>query len=377
MIVTKCKYFSDHKTASTLMIDDLVPICISHDGHLGPDNDWGFLLDQENSLYNYLDKTLFKYYPEIRGTIFLPIDSHSSTPSNSGYKVHNRGMDEAFVSFLHRLMSRFEFGFHGVRHSWMKSDSFSPIHEFASVTSSYMSEIETAISEFSRTTGICFDGGKFPGYKYNDIAVNLIRNLKSKWWALDSDMIYKRGEKNKARYSTGENTIYIPTNICGNIFFVNRTRGFTIKTLVKTYIKKSIVDPIDYILYLYENSLLISVQEHYQNQRPDGKRQRPNLYDDIDSLLTLYGFLRQLDIWHATCGEIGSYIESYMNTTLLNKSINDFSVVYAGTSCSPCISITADVPTLRNMESGVLFSGFRKNCKWVFDNITPGNYSKG
>ena len=40
-------------------------------------------------------------------------------------------------------------------------------------------------------TGILFTGGKFPGYNYNQTALEMISELHTKWWALDANMINK------------------------------------------------------------------------------------------------------------------------------------------------------------------------------------------
>ena len=99
LIVEKCKYFNDAQTACSLMIDDLVPVAVGIDDDFGPQNDWGYLMDEENSLYNYFDKNLIKKYPEIRGSIFLPIDSHNHVSVTDGYIVKNRGFDKEFINF--------------------------------------------------------------------------------------------------------------------------------------------------------------------------------------------------------------------------------------------------------------------------------------
>lgn len=53
MPITKCLYYNNNQTACSLMIDDIVPVAVSHDGRISPWNDWGYLMDDEASLYNY------------------------------------------------------------------------------------------------------------------------------------------------------------------------------------------------------------------------------------------------------------------------------------------------------------------------------------
>ena len=46
------------------MIDDVAPVAISMNGNLSAFNDWGYLMDGPNSLYEYLDKWLFQNIPK-------------------------------------------------------------------------------------------------------------------------------------------------------------------------------------------------------------------------------------------------------------------------------------------------------------------------
>ena len=53
-IMKKCKYFNNHQSACTLMIDDLVPDFFPlRDQKPLAKYDWGFYMDNENSLFNY------------------------------------------------------------------------------------------------------------------------------------------------------------------------------------------------------------------------------------------------------------------------------------------------------------------------------------
>ena len=59
----KCKYYNNAQTACTLMIDDLAQVAITNNGVLLPSNDWGYGLDQENSLWRYFERNLIEKYP--------------------------------------------------------------------------------------------------------------------------------------------------------------------------------------------------------------------------------------------------------------------------------------------------------------------------
>jgi len=58
-----------------------------------------------------------------------------------------------------------------------------------------------------------------------------------------------------------------------------------------------------------KNGQVVTIQEHMAFSRTDGKRQTPNIIDDIESLKEIYSILRTKNIWHATCSEIAQYFE--------------------------------------------------------------------
>jgi len=358
------------------MIDDLVPAAISNDGHKGPNNDWGYLMDIQGSLYSYFDKFLLSKYPEIKGTVFLPIVSQEYIPQNKGYVVSKQPVNSLeYVKFLKRIMPRFEMAFHGVKHSLFDPEKDQTLHECSNLSIAQSKELLKQVEQFFNETGIIFFGGKFPGYKYNQTAIELIRAIGAKWWALDVDMINKKCKKNDFLYNPETRIIYIPTNICGDIFATSVRPENVIKKAMKIILKnKYYKDPVAYIFYLYNHGLPITIQEHFQNQKTDGRRQTPNVYDDILSLDFIFGFLRGLDLWHTTCSQIAHYHDSYLHSTISKAPYGQFSIDYKGIWDNVFLSIKTSSKILLHIDTGKKFKGVFKNGSWIFNNIPVGNY---
>ena len=377
MTIEKCRYYNDHQTACCLMIDDLVPAAVSLDGKIGPYNDWGYLKDGKNSQYQYLEDSLFSKYPEIRGTIFLPIEAHNHIPRDSGYQVFTSDFDDDYIRFLQKIGQRFEFAFHGLKHTWKDSKTGATVFEYANSSREYNVTTMQKVKTFSEKTGIAFTGGKFPGYKYNAAAKDLLIALKTKWWALDSDMLQKRSTKNKIITDNNSKISYIPTNVSGDCFNQGK-REDAIKEIVKKIFQNRFYkEPIRFLQYLYENGLPMTIQEHYHNQGTSGKRQKPNIYDDLDSLDKIFNFLRNLDVWHASCGQLAQYFDSYLNTNILKSGKNGFELIYGGIWENPGISVKTDVKMLYNIGQNKNISGVKRNGMWVYNDLIPGKYMIG
>jgi hypothetical protein len=375
MVVNKCQYFNNHQTACSLMIDDIVPVAVSVDGKVGPWNDWGYLMDKEESLFNYFKQTLLNKYPEIKGTIFLPLESQNYITEKTGYKLFKRNTsDPVFIDFLKKLMPKFEMAFHGVKHAYFdEKDKF--IHECSNLDDNSLFEISSKVKSFGNETNILFTGGKFPGYKFNETALQLIKELDAKWWALSSNMIDNSKNNNHIITDSKTGVSLIPTNLSGNIFFnAIKPESFLRKQYKRLKRNHFYKKPIDYLFYLYENKFPITIQEHFQNQSALGRRQPLNIYDDIWSLDQIFGILRGLDIWHTTISHLAHYHDCYNKTILDKTSDNSVSLKYNGIWEELYLSIALDVPKVYHYETDSYLSGVLKNGKWIFNEIPEGKF---
>ena len=373
-MIDKCRWFDGHQTACSLMIDDLVPAAVSLGGTIEAANDWGYMMDKPNSLYQYLDHWLFKKYPEISGTIFLPLESQDCIDKKKGYKVYTRSIDEEYIEFLKRIRHRFEFAFHGVKHSWFDDSTKKSVHEFANANDELISQALQKVKQFHDKTGIEFSGGKFPGYNYNEKALDMIGSLKAKWWALDADMIQKVAS-NDVVHHPQKGFIQIPTNICGDAFSIKRSLQFqSLRNLKKRMKNRYAGRPLDYLAYLYNNELPITIQEHFQNQTTLGKRQTPNLYDDINSLEMIYGYLRGKDLWYTNCTDMAHYFDSYQRSKLTMTGKDKFRITYQGMYDKLVISLMGDAPVIESLDGHGIIQGTFKSGQWIFNVSKCGEY---
>jgi hypothetical protein len=270
--------------------------------------------------------------------------------------------------------------FHGNKHEYKPGNDMS-IHECATINSTQVDQVASTVIDFAEKTNIFFTGGKFPGYNFNDTALKIIKKTQGKWWALYVNMINRVTPENALVFSEQLNIVLLPTNVSGDIFnkfFVLNPSGF--KSIIKDKVRFLIgrvdkySDPVKYLNYLYRQQLPIIIQEHFQNQKTNGKRQTPNIYDDIWSLDLIYAFLKGKDVWHAKCGEIAHYFESYVHSMISIIDESQFSIEYNGIYNEPFLSIKSQNSKIICIETGKVIHGIYKNDSWVFNDIKVGNY---
>lgn len=382
----KCRYYNDHRTCCILFLDDFSLTATSIDGKIYPANDWGYALFSGNSLFSYLYETLFRKYPEIKGTIFLPLKKHGCQNENAGYKVFFRDFDSDFREFFDLVSDRFEIGFHGIHHGRFK-DAKNPSfkgwkNEFEYFDASSAGMIKTEISRIESLLDIKIRGGKAPGYIQNESAIGIIKELGFSWWLSSAGMMNRKAKENLPYYLDREGDIlHIPTNISGDIFderiltYGKYSRPMSVIKYIKTHF--SLFRNKAFLSYLYEKGIPVTIQEHCQNLRTDGKRQPYNIYDDISSLERIFDALRGYDIWYANCSELAQYFDSFENTEI--KPLNhdhdhDFEIIYSGKHINPAISIKTQAGQIFDTKRRIEYKGiFKKGC-YIFNNLIPGIY---
>jgi len=271
-----------------------------------------------------------------------------------------------------RVLPRFELAFHGIKHAFKDFGTGEIALEFAMATDETVRSAIIDANDFMQAHGIKFEGGKFPGYRHNSSALKVISGLKCKWWALTADMIQRIGDNNMFHHPE-QGFVQIPTNICGDALSYTADPGF-IKNVKRRIKNKYAGRPLEYLAYLYHHRLPITIQEHFQNQRTDGLRQRPNLYDDIASLDVIYSYLRGKDVWHANCTEMAHYFDSYKKTRLCEIDNATFGVSYDGMFDDPLISISADFPRIESLKCHDTQQGIFKKGRWIFNIKKSGDY---
>lgn len=387
----KCLYYNNHHTAATLMIDDPSFVSIMQDGKIVPQSDWGGGLIASGSIYRYIADTLLTWFPEIRGTFFFPVADHGLMNPNSNYELYYNRDTVGQRKFFEISGQFFEVAYHGTDHGHYRDQSNCALldnwdQEFSYVTLDDVSRIRSIIDKIEELYDIHMTGGKYPGYAKNKCARTVVESLGFRWWAADSDMIDRKCNKNRHSYYEGEKVLLLPTNLSGSIFLRNMSvdhgSGWRSTLKKKLPILPSLLAVYrdlrveEYIRYLYENQMIISVQEHFMNLRTDGKRQTPNIYDDVCSVAKIYSLLRGGDIWHTTCSELAHYIESYDHSQLIQRKDGLWDLSYHGSWDEMFLTICSDHSTLRNHDNGEIVHGVYRMGRWIFNQIEPGIYEE-
>ena len=365
-----CKYKNDCQTAATLMIDDLAPVAVTQNGVLKPQFDHGFGKRESDGLYSYFEKHFLELFPEAKGTFFILTEKHCQHNEGTGYKLLGNGFDEDYIQFLKSVTDRFDFAFHGTTHGKMVGPKME--QEFTYRTLQDVSELKSSIRKFEELSGISFAGGKFPAYMSNQFSDDIIEQLDLKWWCFHNKMKNKKSPDNAPSfYGKDKKVMRFPTNFSGDNFkqFLRKDH-MGLKSWFGFYRNYKLQA---HLQYLYESGNIISIQEHFTTLRTDGQYQRPNVFDDLESLKMIYGILRGADIWHAGCDAIAKYVENReeQKVELVNDTLK---VSYSGRYDQSSVSLKSKTVNKLTATTGEELNAFMKNGNWVFSMVKPGEY---
>jgi len=377
-MLEKCKYYNDAQTACTLMIDDLVLAAVTMDGIVDPSCDWGYQLNKPNSLYRYINQNLLERYPEIKGTFFIPLKSQHYLDEKSGYKILKGNYNNDFRAFAKEVANHFDFAFHGIKHTYYADDQDSKKlkYEFNHLTLDDIPYLRKEIDSFQELTGIEFKGGKFPGYRGNEFAFEIIEKLGFLWWTSFKGYLNYDQSFCKPRYIGSKHKIIdLPLTFLGDVFnnvLIKNKSKYNFLRQLRAKRKHLLAEK--FLQHLYENRLIITIQEHFQNQTTDGRRQGVNIYDDIESVEKIFEILRGADIWHVTTNELAQYLESFDMTSIVNNGNDKFTIKYKGRWEQMFLSFQSSAKELQNQTNGKIYQGIFKNKKWIYNHLEEGTY---
>lgn len=362
----KCRWYNDAQAATVLMIDDLGYGYLDIDGiGLNPSNDWGYGCRTEKGIFNYFEQEFLAAYPEAKYTVFVPFGGHVTgmRPGETQYERHTGNIfsSQKFIDLMAYVVETGnEISYHGHDHGIINPSLAKPIHlEYEELgPEKYKALIANDLQQIKTELGIEVIGGKFPCYAYNAAAVSVISELSFKWWVFDYVPL-------QSVFTYRGDLLSFPANLSGSLFRGNKK---WLSRLVRTWRGERVVERI------IRESGVMAIQEHFLSSRPDGKRQTPNIYDDINSLVTLFGMLKGVDVWYATCSDIAHYQDCYELATVIQQDDGAWRVCYKGHWDGLFLSVSSPSRTLINVESNIELQGVRKNCEWVFDRITVGKY---
>jgi hypothetical protein len=311
MSVSVAKWKGNVLSPVMLMIDDLSNAFVvdKTKNNVDARGDWGGLHDHPKSIYRFLENNLFNVFPEIRTTFFLVVGSISQYNKYEAFNFSKPiNHDNASIQFFRHLYKdfRFEIAYHGLNHGISGETSEEFIQEWEGFTSVFNADQQTrnGLELYKKIFGAFPIGGKYGGWKYNRYSEASINNSGFKWWCRDwmpKDISqYIHHSYYEPQFFGKKNVVALPSTVHGNL-----------------WTKKQ-------INLLLKDMQIISIEEHIGALRPDGCIQTPNVFDDINRLKKLFGFIRGKNVWHATGTEISEYFITRHNTLISDIGSDSF-----------------------------------------------------
>jgi hypothetical protein len=332
------------------MIDDLCNkwVDLNGNGKVDQGEDWGYAGNSENSSFRFLENKIMDRYPELKVTFFSPVGIRSSIIQNPSCDSYSAPINdnEEIKDFFRRVHSdeRYEIAYHGLTHGipGHRAEDFRQEWESFNSIEEAIGQIEAGKNIFFDTLGELPLGGKYCGYRHNELSDESIDKTGFFWWCRDFNRPQQSVhyvKRNEPEYFGSNRVIDIPTTLEGNLFCANER-----KTL-SDYINRFILRPIKInrrlkkVEDLLSGRHIISILEHIAPSRTDYKRQMPNIFDDLYDLYFIFDYLKEKNVWYSTCSDVANYYEIRENTRISNISDNYFHVEYKGRITDPELTI--------------------------------------
>jgi hypothetical protein len=364
----KAKWFYNYNSPVIFGLDDLHNSIYKVEyKFLHPKYDFGYGGLKKNSIFKYFERNLLEKYPEIKYTIFLVFDKHSSLMSSKYAKNLDIYATNEFKELIRYIITTGnEIAYHGHHHGLRNAtyDKKTWCREFDDFTNKedFFEIIKSDLFKFEEEFGYKIKGGRSPCYMWRDDLIESLINLGFKWWSFD----YKPFVNNIELKYKGYNIIGMPSNISGGIFNISNN-------YLKDIFKKFRL--LNKIHNMLKNGEVISIAEHFMTSRIDGKRQTPNVYDDINSLDFIFGYLRNKNVWYATFSEVAEYFYDYNHTKIIKKDKNIYELKN-DKKYKPFLTIISDSRFLLNLETQKKYEGIMKDNKWLFNDLEIGIYKE-
>jgi hypothetical protein len=365
----KSKWFNNYNSPVIFGIDDLHNSYYNYDllsQKIHPKYDFGYGGLNKKSIFTYINNHLFNKYPELKYTIFLPFGKLSALMDGKTISYDIYKTDEFKELLKYIIKSGNEIAYHG-HHYGIKnatSDKKTWCREFDGFENKdkYFKMIKNDIVKFEQEFDYKIKGGRTPCYMFEDNLIDGLVDIGFDWWSFD----YKPFTNNISMKYKQHNIIEMPSNLSGDIFNIRDNEIKNILRKIKSVYK---------ISNMIKNQEVISIAEHFMTSRIDGKRQSPNVYDDINSLDYLFGYLRNKSIWYATFTEVAEYYKNYNTVTIIKKDDNTYEIK-ADNKEKLLLTFISNTRFIKNVESNETIEGTNKNNKWLFNNLKAGIYKE-
>ncbi len=344
-----CKWYRDTLAPVVFMIDDFANVWIDTNGNgvIDHGEDWGFAGRGPGSSLVFLEEKLLKDFPQVKVTFFVPVGIRSGVIENPSIsfvseKINSDPETKAFFRSVGDN-PRYEVAYHGTNHGKPGQEARDFIQEWDTFDSlEQAKEVINAGKEiFKEVFNVYPAGGKYCGYVSNRFSDDSIDQSGFLWWCRYSNVgLYEC--KNCAiggqdfnplsnfdvKYFGCANVVDIPTTLNGSLLSgilnpgVYNLKGIA-KRILKPFLIKIRLKKLDFLL---KNHLVVCIQEHIAPSRVDGMRQKPNIFDDLDSLRMIMQYLRKKRVWYCTCSELAQYVVARDATTIESHSENNFTI---------------------------------------------------
>ena len=338
MKITICKWPNNADSPVMFMVDDLANVWIdlNNNGKVDLGEDWGYAMDSPNSSFRFLTEYVLRDFPEVKTTFFVPVNRVPIIKDHK-YNAHFAPINEndEIADFFRTIHSnaKYEIAYHGLTHGVAGEKIEDFIQEWISFKS-----LEEALAQIEKGKKIYYEvfgeypkGGKYPGYEKNAFSDESIDRSGFLWWCRE----WNRGQigvPDEERFSIKRfgtnNVIDIPSTIYGGLFNL-MGESFYSKTIKRFLLFRKGRKQIDDLL---KRGQVISIQEHIAPARTDGRRQTPNIFDDKKSLIHIFSYLKNKNVWYATGTEIAEYYGVYDKASIDNVEDNSFFVDYRGSN---------------------------------------------
>ena len=371
LIIEVCKWLNDASSPVLFFVDDLsnVWVDVNNNGKVDPGEDWGYAKNGENSSFKFLNEVILKDFSNIKTTFFVPVGIRSGIIENSNiFSVSKMiNCDDETKSFFKNLNddNRYEIAYHGTTHgrAGKTKYDFKQEWELYSSIEEAVDAVNKGIEVYKDVFGSYPEGGKYCGYVSNIYSDESIEKCGFMWWCRywnrglsydnscliggcdfnpytnfdiktfgneNNEILHIHNEHgpavdkkegnteisqaysnsiNKIEKNEGRTVVDIPTTLAGNLFtgLLNINKK-TVKGILKIALKDYLIrKKIEEMGFLLDNKLVISIQEHIAPARNDGARQKPNIFDDRESLFIIFNYLKDKNVWYCTGTELAEY----------------------------------------------------------------------
>lgn len=330
MRVEICKWYNDADSPVLLMIDDLANTWVdtNHNGSVDEGEDWGYFKNEEHSSFRFLNEKILNVFPKVKVTFFVPVGTRAGMLVDPLFPqiskpINSDAESKQFFRSVHEH-PQFELAYHGTTHGTASHRAVDFVQEWATFKSvdEAVDTVRMGMTIFDDAIGERPLGGKYCGYTSNVYSDESINETGFTWWCRYWNRGISEGIKDMTCGSDinpltnfdvkrfgSKSVIDIPSTVNGELLNGLYQKDPTVKGRIKRILRR----PLRYwklrqLAYLLKHRLVISVQEHMAPSRDDGKRQNPNIIDDCESLLAIFRYLENKNVWYCTGSELADYV---------------------------------------------------------------------